>query len=79
MAQARKPIPAAAPTAGSEDFTAPLVAALLTLLAADDAAEPTLSVVPGAFGGAGASVAVAVAAAVVERPAVAAAGSGDCA
>src|SRR4051794_27691868 len=78
MAQARKPRPAAAPTAGSADRVLSLVAAEPTFDAAVDAVATTLSVAPGPFGGAGASVAVAVAAADVDAPAVAAAGKGDC-
>src|SRR4051812_8133459 len=73
MAQARKPTPAAAPTAGSAVFIVSLFAAEPTVPAADEAAEPTvpaaddapdatLSTMPGdaGFGGAGARVAVAV-------------------
>src|SRR3954469_8192686 len=59
MAQARKPTPAAAPTAGRAVFIVSLVAADPTLPAADEALDATLSTTPvdAGFGGAGASVA----------------------
>src|SRR3954451_9587777 len=73
MAQARKPTPAAAPTAGSAVFIVSLFAADPTVPAAEEAAEPTvpaaeeppavtLSTTPvdAGFGRAGASVPVAV-------------------
>src|SRR3954468_20751146 len=64
MAQARKPTPAAAPTAGSAFFfTVSLVATSPTFDAAPVAAPPTLETVDedAGRGGAGASVAVAAA------------------
>src|SRR5690348_3428415 len=66
MAQARKPTPAAAPTAGKAVLTVSLVAAPPTMAAAPLAASPTAEaadetgLADGVFGGAGASVAVAV-------------------
>src|SRR5205085_1603756 len=64
MAQARKPTPAAAPTAGRAVFIVSLFAAEPTVPTADEAPDVTLSTTPldvdAGFGGAGASVAVSV-------------------